>query len=167
MYTPTLTHPISGQGLVSRRDSYDRFASPNRDLQNEMSQVIDSFQAADNRPSDLEPQENLVRLRSPKGRNETVFASSYRMEREMYRDREGYLESTIVKTLTNASYDRVEYGADGQPNRKVNLSYVETGDGSLISKTVVDKNGTSVAVGGSARSYAVNYYPGDTIDAQA
>lgn len=167
MFTPSLSHPSSGRGLVSRHESYDRKVKANLNLQEEMNQLVDSFRSVDNGASDLNPRDNAVHLRSPKGRNETTFASSYRGESSGYRDREGYWETSVKETLSHASYRRVDYGSDGKPNREVSLSYVDSLDGSMISKTVVDKNGTSLIRGGSALGYQVTYHPGDTIDSQA
>jgi hypothetical protein len=167
MFTPSLSHPIAGQGLIRRHDSYDRSVDANHRLQKEMNQVIDSFQGADNGPSDLNPRDNAVQIRSPKGRNESTFASSYRVDSSSYRDREGYWENHDARTLGHASYRRLEFGADGKPNREVTMSYVDSLDGSLITKTVTDKNGTSLIMGGQARGYEVSYRPGDTIDSQA
>lgn len=162
MFTPSLSHPTSMAGLVSRRESYGPEA--NLALQDEMNQVIDTFRASDNGKSDLNPKADVVHLRSPKGRHETFYSASVRTESTPYRDREGYIDHYTTRTMTGASYRRVDYGSDGKPNREVVMSLVDSVGGNLISKTVTDKHGTSVAVGGTGRAYDVSYRPGDTLD---
>lgn len=164
MKTPSLQHPSTTQGLLSMSSRFHRGCQAGQELNDEMSAVIDGFRALDGSPADLNKADNQVLLRSPKGRHETSFTAGYRVEEHSYRDREGYWETYASKILTGASYQRVEFGSDGKPNRKVTLSLTKTWDGDSITKTVIDGKGTSVASHHPSRGYEVNFQPDATID---
>ena len=164
MHTPSLKHPSNNQGMQSMSARFQRDCEAARELRQEMDAVIDSFRKADNGPADLNPADNLVHVRSPKGRSETTFRAGIRTEEHSYRDREGYWETHVSKELTGAHYQRTDYGSDGKANRQVTLSYVKGWDLDSITKTVIDKNGTSVARASNKSGYEVNFRPKDTID---
>lgn len=167
MFTPKLQHPSNAPGLIASYRARDFSHEANRELRDEMLEVIDSFRAADNGPQDLNPKPGVVHLRSPKGRSETHFATSVNRQESKYRDREGYWETHVQETLSSASYRRVDLGANGQPLRQVEMSFVDSPGGDLITKTVTDRAGTSVSLGGAGRLYQSTYYPGDSFNSRA
>lgn len=164
MFLPSLGHPQNAK-KVPTGVSLDSKAA-NLRLQKEMSQVIDTYKAADNGPDDLNPAPGWVRLRSLQGRVQTEFSFSTETRTFPTRDREGYFNHKTLE-VTTAEYRRVDFGSDGKPDREVLMGYQDTLEGNLISKSVVDQEGSSYTLGGKGRTYRSNFKAGDTINTRA
>lgn len=167
MHGVSFQHPSGGRSknLIRRTESFPKDSPQNARLEGEVFKALERLENLDQGLRDQSRERGYVHVESKNGR--VVESGSFRYRNENgqpYRDRDGYWEVPTRKSvLDSVVYTRQETDAAGQPLRSVTVSK----HGDLLSKTIQDQHGKSIAVGGKGRfAYEVDYFPGDHINSR-